>query len=101
MKNNQEEAQWLENAMNSLDMINRVEANPFFYGKIQHRIAGKQSPKGAGKLIYSLALTLIIFIIMNVYSLSSFVNSTSQDVGSTGIESFASDYNINATGDNF
>lgn len=101
MKNNQEEAQWVENALNSLDTINRVEANPFLYGKIQNRLAEKRSPTAVGKLMYSLALTLIIFIIMNVYSLSSFVNSTSQEVSSTGIESFSSDYNINTSEANF
>ena len=103
MENNKGYDKWVEDAMNSLDGMNRVEANPFLYGKIQSAAAGfskRQNANGFGMWMYSLALAMVILIIVNVYSFSSFVNGKSIKGGQTGIEAFANDYNINSSEDN-
>lgn len=100
MKNNNGYDKWVEDAMNSLEGLKRVEANPFLYGKVQNRLAGRQNAKGYGKWMYSFAFALFILIILNVYSFSSFTNSKSIKGNHSGIEAFANDYNINSSEDN-
>ena len=100
MEKNKGYGKLVEDAMNSLEGLNRVEANPFLYGKVQHRLSIRQNAKGYGKWMYSLAFALFILIIVNVYSFSSFVNGRSIKGSQTGIEAFANDYNINSPEDN-
>ena len=100
MENNKGYGKLVEDAMNSLEGLNRVEANPFLYGKVQNRLASRQNTKGYGKWMYSFAFALCILIILNVYSYSSFTNSKSIKGNHSGIEAFANDYNINSPEDN-
>ena len=87
--------------MSSLDSVARVEATPFLYGKIQQRIANAKKQAGTfSKYMYGLALTLVVILIVNVYSYNSFMKTSSQSNNSTGIEAVATDYNIRPTGDN-
>ena len=41
MEKNKGYGKLVEDAMNSLDGLNRVEANPFLYGKVQHRLSSR------------------------------------------------------------
>ena len=101
MKNNEAIERMVEQTMSSLDSMAKVEANRFLYGKIQHRIADAKKQAGTySKWMYGLALTLVVFLIVNGYSYNSFMKPSSQSNDSTGIEAVATDYNIRSTGDN-
>ena len=96
MKNIQ---QLVDETLNSLDAVERAEANPFLYTKIEQRLKNRYEPSGSyqRKLMPVLAVALVLFISVNVVSYfkvsTTDVSSTSKSA-SSGIENFANEYNL-------
>ncbi len=101
MKNNEEHTTWVNDVLNSFDGMNRVEANPFLYTKIQQRLLNtRQQSTTYGRWMYRLAFMLIVLLAVNIYSYSSFIKTQKNNSNVTGIEAFVTDYEIQTDGDN-
>lgn len=82
----------IDEVLNSLDGIQRAEANPFLYGKIKSRI---ETAKHAvpQPMVLRLAIALAIVIMLNLLTILQF-NSGEKRINA-GVESVANEYSIN------
>jgi hypothetical protein len=96
MKNIQ---QLVDETLNSLDGVQRAEANPFLYTKIEQKLKNRYEPSASyqRKLMPVLAVALVLFISLNVVSYfkvsTNDSNATSVKSGNE-IENFANEYNL-------
>lgn len=91
--------QLAEETLQSLDGIQRAEANPFLYTRIEQRLRNRYLPSYQKKLMPVLAIALVLFISLNVLSYFKVSNdpASATNTGS-GIENFASEYNLTEEG---
>lgn len=69
MKTQQEIEQLTEGALNSLDGLQPLEANPYLYSKIRNRMAqARQATAKHAKLMFRLSMALLLFLFINVGS---------------------------------
>jgi len=87
--------QQIEQTLNSLDGLQKAEANPYLYTRIEQRLKNKQ-PANYESTFYRLAWALIIFIALNVFTYIR-ISGNNQSAIKTGIESFAAEYGLQQT----
>lgn len=103
MESNSFTQQQIEETLNSVDGIAKADMPPFFYTRLQAKLAYQAPlPKafrlGVNKSIASMA-TLSLLIILNIAAINYYVN-TNAEPGSPvtgGIQGFAQEYNLTAT----
>lgn len=100
MKNKVQTGERVEAAMSSLEGMSNAVANPFLYGKIQHKMNLRSQQQADDKWFYRLAYTLLVLLLVNVYSYSSFLKEKPANKALPAIEAFAKDYGISGGGDN-
>jgi hypothetical protein len=101
MKKNIPIEQLVDAAMNSLDGLQPAEANPFLYTRIEQRLKNQQQVETYGKSMFRLALVLIAFIILNVFTYDKLSSNNNMSQSKTGAEAFASDYGLQQNMDNY
>ena len=85
----------VEATMNSLEGLQSAIANPFLVTRIEQRLANKYSVETYGKKMFGLAIAILLFIVLNVFSYEKIANSKSAvNTSANGIEAFASDYGL-------
>lgn len=95
MKPDASEKRLTEEAIESLDRINRAEAPPYLYTRLMARL---EQPMGEGFRIkrpaFSLAL-LTLLLVLNIILLSRFQAQKAVAGQETGIRQFAQEYDLN------
>lgn len=91
--------QLVDETLSSLDDVQRVEANPFLYTKIEQRLKNGQVTSSIyqRKLMPVLAVALALFITLNMVSyfrLSTNDVAPASAKAASGIENFANEYNL-------
>lgn len=91
----------VEEILQSLDGMNRAEANPFLYTRIQARLDMGSSEKNAWgwirKPVFSFA-TLSLLIILNVAAISTYLKKgTATTTQPESIENFAQEYHLDGS----
>ena len=99
MKRNGNINEEVEQAMQSLDGLQPATANPFLYTRIMQRMKNRVQDKTYGSQMFRLAMVLLIFIAINVFTYDKFAGSNTSD-NKTGVEAFASDYGLQLSEDN-
>ena len=100
MSNSNNPGNKANDALNSINEMSRITANPFLYGKIQNRMSQASSGNTFSiKWAYRLVFMLFALLVVNVFAYLQFANNKKPGF-TNGIESFAHDYNINTTGEN-
>jgi hypothetical protein len=103
MKNKQDIEQAAEQALNSLNHMQQVEANEYLHAKIMQRMQNnKVIPMAYNRLMLRLAAVLILLIGVN--ALSFYVlkqRSTTTEKTTTGADAFAKAYNLNNNLDSY
>jgi hypothetical protein len=90
----------IEETLNSLENIQRAEANSYLFTRIEQRFKNHEQVAN-GNTFYRLAFALILFIIMNVFTYTKFQsNGVNQGGTKSGIETFATEYGLQQTGVN-
>ena len=82
----------IEETLNSLDDMQRAEANPYLYSKIRNQLQGQKEfiPKA---LAWRMIMALVIVALVNVFTIRHFSSqSTSSD--KNGAELVANEYAI-------
>lgn len=98
----------IENILNSLNGINRAEAPPFFYTRLQARLQMHKRSSTMEQIMAFLIrpafalTTLSFFILLNIYAITSMVKVKKQSVASqtnteASIQSFAQEYNLSVS----
>ena len=91
----------IDNTLNSLDGIRPVEISPFFVTRVQERLQSKEYNPSGRVMIYKPFWTitvLTIFFAINVFLLiRQQRQSRIPNNESIAIQSFASEYQLNAT----
>lgn len=64
----------MDNQINSLDHIQRVEAPPYLYTRISQRIRNNHSGKISPLLGWSLGITCALILLLNITVLSMYSN---------------------------
>lgn len=79
----------IEETLNSLNGMQRAEANPFLYGKIRHRLEGVKEfvPK---QLAWRMVIALAIVAVINVFTFFHF----NAEKKNSGAETVAKEYSI-------
>lgn len=91
----------VEATLNSIEGLVGAEANPFLLTRIEQRLRNEEQVNVYGKWMFRMAMTLILFIGLNVFSYSKFSNSTTATTTTgTGINAFANEYGLQQTADN-
>lgn len=84
--------------MGLLDSWEKPAVNPFFYGKLSHRMSSLK-PKSQGAMFVFLPkialATLAILFVCNLFTLVNSSNPT--DSASAGLTNFAEQYNISVS----
>jgi hypothetical protein len=88
----------VNDTLNSLEGVQRAEANPYLYTRIEQRMKNRyQHSSYQRKLMPVLAIALVLFISLNLLSYlkvnATDTNQTSVSSGSS-IESFATEYSL-------
>jgi len=89
--------QLVNETMESLDGLQRAEANPFLYTRIMQRLKNRSGyqPAYQRKLMPVMAVALVLFISLNILSFYKVNEEPRSDTNAgTGIENFANDYNL-------
>jgi len=91
--------QLVNETLNSLDGVERVEANPFLFTRIEQRLNNRYRTSASTKqrLMPVLAVALVLFISLNVFSYFKVNNDNSSATSSksdNGIETFSNEYNL-------
>lgn len=95
MKSKRQIEEYVEAAMNSLEGLQPATANPFLFTWIQQRIANKHYAESYGAVMYRLAIAIVIFLIVNVFSYGKMMDSnTADNTSENSIEAFATDYGL-------
>ncbi|RKR85601.1 hypothetical protein BDD43_5872 [Mucilaginibacter gracilis] len=98
MKTEKEITQQVEEALNSIDSLQQLEANNFLFGKIQNRLhLKKQQQQREIKTMAKLSATLVIFIGLNLTSYYFLANSTPQPTPqqkTTAAQALATEYQL-------
>lgn len=108
MEQNTKQDEHIEEILNSLNGISRAEAPPFFYTRLQAKLQRQQHPSALEQIMGFLVrpafalTTLSVFVLLNVYAITSLVKSKKQTVdGRTNsepsIQSFAQEYNLSVS----
>jgi hypothetical protein len=101
MKSKKEIEEQVEAAMPCLDSLQPATANPFLFTPIEQRLANKYATETYGRKMFSLALAIILFIVINVFSYERLTNSNSSASSvANGLEAFASDYDLSENSTN-
>jgi hypothetical protein len=98
MKRNLQIEEQVDAAMRSLDGLQPAEANPYLFTRIQQRMQNKRQLNSFSHLMLKLAVALILFIGVNVFTYERITGSS--NTSNTGIEAFATDYDLQLTADN-
>jgi hypothetical protein len=82
----------IEETLNSLDGLQRAEANPFLAARIRHRLSetGQKSILPA-QWSWRLAVIMVIFALLNIITIRSVMNDKKENSGASAV---ASDYSI-------
>lgn len=92
----------VELTLRSLDNVERVESNPFFYTKLQQRIENEKSLEKTSSFSWNklwqpaLVIALIAVNTFTFYSLS-----TSSDTTDDGVSLLMNEYNIQASSNEY
>ena len=65
----------IDEILNSLDGLQRAEANPFLYGKIRNRLENRQ-PFVPSPLAWRLVIALAIVVVLNLFTILYFQKKT-------------------------
>lgn len=92
----------VDKTLQLLDHIEKPAVNPFFYGKLEHRMktqsSSSLSPNIWSLLMPKLALmTLMLLFICNIFTLTSPETETTSAHADQGLQIFAEQYNITTT----
>ena len=87
----------IEKTLNSLDGINRAQANPFLFEKIKNRMNGDNKAKASNtKLVFATVIALAAAVILNIFVWQSYSasnnNYTTTQNSKQDISSFAKEY---------
>ncbi len=96
MKNIQ---QLVDETLESLDGVQRVEANPYLYTRIEQRLKNRNETLAPDqrKLMPVLAVALVLFISLNVVSyfkVNTNDSATTSAKSTSGVDAFANEYNL-------
>jgi hypothetical protein len=78
--------------MQSLDNLQPAKANEYLFTRIQQRIENRKQLNNYSQLMFRLAIVLIVFIGINVFSYEKLYSDVSS--GTSDIEAFAADYGL-------
>lgn len=86
----------VEKTLSSWDDLERIEANPYFFTRLQQRLANEQSPKQLWSASFLRPALLGILLIINVWTVASVLNSQARYNTTTTatLSDFASDYGL-------
>ncbi|MGY3215021.1 hypothetical protein [Mucilaginibacter sp. HD30] len=104
MKDKKQIEQLAEQALQSLDKLQQVDANDFLAAKAWQRMQNQRQsiPTGYNKLLVRLVAVLVLFICINCVSFYV-LNKTSADTAltTTGVDAFASAYGLSNSSENY
>ena len=92
----------VEQAFKSIEDLERAKANPFLFTRIEQRMRSRAQLQLYGSWMYKLAMVLILFIAINVYSYSKLWDSSTLKASSsqsTDIDAFAKEYGLEQNAD--
>ena len=82
----------IEETLNSLDGLQRAEANPFLPAKIRHRLReADQSPILPAQWSWRLVAVMIVFVVLNIITVRSVMQDKKENSGASVV---AKDYSI-------
>lgn len=108
MEQNNYNDEQIENILGSLNGINRAEAPPFFYTRLQGRLQKEKHSSAIEQIlgfitqpIFALT-TLSLFVFLNIYAINTVVRQKKQSImGQTNtdasIQSFAQEYDLSVS----
>jgi hypothetical protein len=86
-------------ALNSIDNLQEVDANPFLYGKIQSRFAAIKLQHNLNiKIMSRLSIALLLFIGLNAGSYYLLNRQQKTEKEATAAQAIASEYNLKTGG---
>jgi len=104
MKNKKEIEQLAEQALQSLDNMQQLEANDFLAAKAWQRMQNQRHgvPAGYNKLLLRLAVVLLMFVGINCVSFYV-ISKKNMDTASTvtGVDAFANAYGLSNSSGNY
>ena len=82
----------IEDTLNSLDGLQRAEANPFLAAKIRHRMhdAGPEAAEST-RWSWQLALVMVVFLVLNFITVRQVMKEKENNNGAKAV---ATDYSI-------
>ncbi len=98
MKNIKDLEKQAEQALNSLNNLQQVDANEFLHAKVLHRMQSRQEvkPMVYNKLMVRLAAVLCLFVCINSISYIALMQkNTTTAKTSAGVDVFAEAYGLN------
>ena len=106
MKNKKDAEKLAEETLKSIDNITALDVNDFLFTRVQNRINIKKQVTETLNLktMYRLVAMLVFFILINMLSFRYLANKNSTNYKSpktSGLDAFASDYNLNETTENY
>ena len=104
MKNRKEIEQLAEQALQSLETLQLVEANDFLAAKAWQRMQNQRHgvPANYNKLLLRLAAVLLMFVGINCASFYVLNNKTANKTSTaTGVGAFANAYGLSNSSDNY
>ena len=82
----------IEETLNSLDDLQRAEANPFLAAKIRHRLQEEtHKPEVPAQWSWRLALVMIVFAVLNLITIQRLIKEKEENSGANAV---ATDYSI-------
>jgi hypothetical protein len=92
----------VQEVMESLDGVQRAEANPFLYTKVMNRLQNKSaSTRKFLRLSWELAFAMILFTGLNIAAFFYFKQDDTQNDDNGSITSLANEYTINSNNYNY
>ena len=82
----------IEETLNSLDNVERAEANPFLLAKIRHKLGGETESILPLQWSWRLAVVMATVVIMNVFTMQNLLKNKSEN--SSGAGAVATEYSI-------
>ena len=108
MKKNNSKDEEIDEILNSLDGINKAEAPPFFYTRLQSKMQSRPATSKMalmlsflGQPAFALA-SLSLFVLLNVYAITSTVSTkkqvaTTQTNAAPSLQTFADEYDLSVS----
>jgi hypothetical protein len=87
----------IEKTLQSWDNIERLEANPFLYTRIEQKIKALETPRQTNRVWYWQPLLVAALVILNFFTIATALNSSKNQ---SVYDTIAEQYNISTDTEN-